>query len=342
MDFDSYDQSAQKEELWNALEEEQQLPDSKKWLQLSSLSSAEQERLDQVWLQLPLADRQELIPSLIELAEHDFALDFRNVYLIALTDPSGEVRAAAISGLWEDQDVRLISKLGHFLLEDKVEEVRIAAAQSLAHFVLLGELKKIHQLFFKKAYQYLLRAYQKSEETLEVRRRALESLAYAGKPEVPDLIRKAYQDSAEKMRISAVFAMGRSADRQWSNTVAKHLEAANPAMRYEAARACGELTVQEAVPGLIELIQDVSVEIQQTALWALGQIGGERAERALQRYQNSKNKVLQTAAEEALQELEFLYGDINKFYDSPDEFRGAGDLSWDEEWHTWQQPEEDV
>ncbi len=342
MDFSEYDPSSQKEELWQALEDDQQLPDARHWPQLAGLSVAEEKRLTQAWPQIPTTERQRLLTALIELAENNFALDFRAVFTLALTDPAGQVRATAIQGLWEDQDVRLISRLGHFLMEDEVEAVRIAAAQSLAHFILWGELQKIPPLFFEKAYQFLLTAHRKPAETLEVRRRALESLAYAGQPEVLALIQAAYQDPAEKMRVSALFAMGRSANRRWSEIITPHLESANPAMRYEAVRACGELALREALPELIELIQDVDMEIQQTALWAVGQIGGERASRTLQRYQSSENELLQTAAEDALHELEFLHGNLNKFYDSPERFNGEGELSWEEEWHPWQRPENDA
>ncbi len=342
MDFSEYDPTPNKEELWQVLEADQQAPDAKQRPLLAGLSVAEQERLAQAWPQLPPTARRQLLAALIELAEDDFALDFRAVFTLALADPDGRVRATAINGLWEEQDVRLISQLGRFLLEDEVEEVRLAAAQALANFILLGELQKIPPLFFEKAYQFLLTAHRNPAETLEVRRRALESLAYAGQPEVSALIQAAYQDPAEKMRISALFAMGRSADRRWNATVTQHLASANPAMRYEAVRACGELAIREALPELIELIQDVDVEIQQTALWAVGQIGGERAHRTLQRYQSSENELWQTAADDALQELEFLHGNLNKFYDSPERFNGEGELSWEEEWHPWRRPENDI
>lgn len=342
MDFSEYDPTTNKEELWQALEEHQQLPDAKQWAQLASLSVAEQERLAQVWRRLPITERRRLLTTLIELAENDFALDFSAVFTLALTDLDGQIRAAAIQGLWEEQDVRLISQLGHCLSEDAEEAVRLAAAQALANFILWGELQQISPYFFEKAYHFLLEAHRKPTETLEVRRRALESLAYVGEPEITKLIQAAYEDPAEEMQLSAVFAMGRSADSRWRGTVTRHLESANPAMRYEAVRACGELAVSTAIPTLIELTQDVDAEIQQTALWALGQIGGERARRTLQRYQDSEREVLQTAAEEALQELEFLHQDLNKFYAAPEEFNGEGELSWEEEWHPWQRPVDDI
>ena len=149
----------------------------------------------------------------------------------------------------------------------------------------------------------LLEAVADAEEVLEVRRRAVESIAYWDEPCVHDIIAAAYQEPAELMRISAVFAMGRSADPAWSDTVREELHNANPAMRYEAARACGELEAKAAVPELIKLVSDPDREVQFAAVGALGQIGGERAKRILEQCARSSDEAMRLAAEDALAEL---------------------------------------
>jgi HEAT repeat protein len=117
------------------------------------------------------------------------------------------------------------------------------------------------------------------------------------------------------MRISAVFAMGRSADSRWAPQVKQELFSPNPEMRYEAARACGELQISDTVTDLAELTEDVDPEVQEAALWALGQIGGDKAREILQRYCESECEATRVAAEAALDELEFLYGDLANFFD---------------------------
>jgi len=53
-------------------------------------------------------------------------------------------------------------------------------------------------------------------------------------------------------------------------------------MQYEAARAAGHIGLDEAVPELIRLIEETDdTEILEIAIWALGEIGGEEARRAL-------------------------------------------------------------
>jgi HEAT repeat protein len=76
-------------------------------------------------------------------------------------------------------------------------------------------------------------------------------------------------------------------------------------MRFEAARACGELELHEAIPKLAMLAEDEDIEVRQAALWALGRIGGPEARRILLTHIESDVEVIREAAEEALEELTF-------------------------------------
>jgi HEAT repeat protein len=164
------------------------------------------------------------------------------------------------------------------------------------------------------AYAALLEALQTRGEHTEVRRRALESLAYVCNETVVAAIREAYDSSSEKFRISAVFAMGQSADARWDQEVRRELFSTNPEMRYEAARACGELQLSEAVGMLEELTEDTDAEVQQAAIWALGQVGGERAREILEHYCQEGDEALRSTAEAALEEFEFLHGDLEDLF----------------------------
>ncbi len=281
---------------------------------LSDLDAEGIARVRLVWPGLPVELRRRLITCLVEMAEADFELNFGEVFRMGLEDEDAEVRTASIEGLWEDEDVRLVPLLVTRLQDDESASVRAAAAQSLGRFILLGELNKIHPEPHHMAYQAVLATCQDEHEDIEVQRRALESLAYADNETVIQLIHKAYASPHEKMRVSAVFAMGRSANPYWSRHVRQELFSPNPEMRYEAARACGELQLREAVAELEELADDVDAEVQDAALWALGQIGGDRARSILERYCLADNEATRSAAEAALDELEFMYGDLSDFF----------------------------
>lgn len=302
------------EVMLDDLNERAVMPSQASLYLLSNLDAADAARVREVWLGLPVTLRQRMITRLVELAEADFEVNFGALFRIGLEDEDAQVRAASVEGLWEDEDVRLVPLLAARLREDTDANVRAAAAASLGRFILLGELEKIRPGPRDVAYEALLAACQDSEESLEVRRRALESLAYVGNETVAELIRQAYAAPEEKMRVSAVFAMGRSADTRWAAQVRRELFSPSPELRYEAARACGELQLTEAVPELEELADDADPEVQEAALWALGQIGGDRARKILERYCLEGDEAAQAAAEAALDELEFLHGDLDDFF----------------------------
>lgn len=281
---------------------------------LSNLDAEEAEHVREVWAELPADLRGELTSWLVELAEADFTLNFSAVFRIAMEDDDASVREAAIEGLWEDEDVRLVPRLTERLLEDESTGVRAAAAKSLGRFILLGELEKIRPEPRRRVYEALVQAHQTPHEDTEVQRRALESLAYVCDETVIASIQRAYASSVEKMRISAVFAMGRSADTRWEQEVQQELFSTAPEMRYEAARACGELQLSDTVSMLEELTEDADIEVQQAAIWALGQIGGDRAREILEYYAHANDEALRSAANAAIEEFEFLHGDLEDVF----------------------------
>jgi HEAT repeat protein len=314
--------------LLEELDKNAQEPKPESMYLLSSLDADGAAQVRDVWPNLPVELRQHLVGLLVEIAEADFEVDFGAIFRIGMDDKDAQVRTTAIEGLWEDKDVRLVPLLIE-RLRDEAMSVRAAAATSLGRFILAGELGKIRPDPFSRAYDALLAVCQDQAELFEVRRRALESLSYVDTENVMALICEAYEAPQEKMRVSAIFAMGRSADDRWATQVKQELFSPNPELRYEAARACGELQLSDTVAELEELTEDVDPEVQEAALWALGQIGGDKARQILERYCGSECEATRMAAEAALDELEFLHGDLSSFFDrlarEPGQGSGADD-----------------
>jgi HEAT repeat protein len=275
---------------------------------LSDLAGRDLAALTDLWPTLPAARRQALIEDLQELGENNFEVTFDAVFQVALADPEPEVRANAVRGLWEAEDDSLIAPLVDLLKNDPAVEVRAAAASALGRYVYLGELEKLTAGEARRIQNELLAVIQGPDD-LDVRRRALEALAFATHPAMPKLIAEAYASPELKMRVSAVFAMGRSSDERWSDQVLAELHSADPEIRFEAVRAAGELEIAESVEALTELTADPDGQVRDAAVWSLSQVGGDDARATLlhllEAAQESEDDEGEEYIEDALTNLDF-------------------------------------
>jgi HEAT repeat protein len=269
-----------------------------------------------VWQSLDVDVRRRVLLALIESAETNFELDFRDIGHMALGDESPVVRALAIDLLWEDESPGLMDRLLQMAVQDESVEVRASAASALGRFALLGELAELRAEDLTRVQDVLVEIHFDTQEDMDVRRRALEALANSTHEAVDDAIVEAYQSDDTRMRVSAVFAMGRTSDAQWTPQVMAELESDEPELRFEAARAAGELELQDAVPILAQLAFEADVETRDTAIWSLGEIGGKEAVRVLKvladEAEERDDEDLQAAIEDALASAE-VGGDLNLY-----------------------------
>ncbi len=280
---------------------------------LSDLSRKDLDALEAVWLDLPTERRHNLLQSLADLSEANFEVNFEALFRLGLEDQDSGVRATAIRALWESEDPTLIAPLIEFLNHDSDPLVRASAASGLGRFVSLGELEELTAPQKRRVDEALLAVIRGSDE-LEVRRRALEAISYSSREDVPPLIAEAYASDEPKQRVSAVFSMGRNADRpRWGDQVRAELESPEPEMRFEAARAAGELELREAGPALNDLLEDDDTQVREAAVWSLGQIGGDFARRALtDLLESTEAEEEQDFIQEALDNLAFT-DEVNAF-----------------------------
>ena len=249
---------------------------------LSDLDRAELQRFRLAWEAIPAARRAALITRLHALADEKIELTFERIHRLALSDPEPEVRRLAILGLWECEDPALARPLLRALADDPAAAVRTEAAAALSAFVVLGELDRLPGDLLHRIEQGLLQA-ASHDGAPEVQRACVQALGYSSREEVPDLIRAAYAREGEAWKRCALSAMGRSADAPWAPIVLAELLNPAPALRLEAARAAGELELRQALPHLLDLLDDAQESIRRAAIWSLGQIGGDAAARALTR-----------------------------------------------------------
>jgi HEAT repeat protein len=298
------------DQLIDRLIQEPELPAIGQLYAFSDLSRADTDLLRTRWEYIPVDTRRAVVTELVNLAEEELNLSLGRMLRIAMTDPDAEVRQVAVRGLWEDYNVDLLGPLVQMLLNDPDVDVRAAAATALGRYVLAGELEEMDTSLSMRAEEALLAVHTDATVPLEVRRRALEAIAFSGEVGVRQLIEDAYYSPDEPMRVSALFAMGRSADIRWRSLVRAELRNPSPTMRVEAAIACGELEARTALDDLLTLLHDRNQEVRLAAIFALGRIGGEDAQDALEMVITGENVQEVEAAEAALEEMQF-YADLN-------------------------------
>lgn len=273
---------------------------------LSDLPTEDRDTLREVWPTFPLQRRTRIIGSLAAIIEDNIDFDFRRVFLNALEDSDPEIRIKAIEGLVEDNSTLLLGRLLTILRNDPDKDVRESAATALGRFTYLAQCNKLSKVVEDtQLSNALIQSARDRAEDEDVRRRAVESLGYFnGNKEVQELIAEQYKQGS-KHGESAVLAMGRTMDKEWTPIIMHELKSTRPAMRYEAAHAAGEMTLTEALPLLVDMTEDADLEVSLSAIWALGQIGGKPAADALALASKSDNAAIRDAAQEAIQEIAF-------------------------------------
>ena len=273
-------------------------------MRLSNLTAEDLRLVTSVWRDIDAERRRDVLVRLIDLSEENLEADFNDLFKHCLSDDSAEVKAKAIEGLWECDDRTLVAPLTTLLAQDPSEEVRAAAAAALGKFAVLSQTGKMLQKDGDRIKQGLMNAVLDGDESLPVRRRAMEAVAPFNTDDVQKVIQDAYKSSVKGMRCSAVYAMGKSCDTRWLPIILSELQNSDAAMRFEASNACGELGEEPAVPHLIPLFEDDDHETQISAITAVGNIGGSLARKALLRCIKSADDLAAEAAQEALDNLD--------------------------------------
>jgi HEAT repeat protein len=257
------------------------------------------------WPAIDVGRRKRLIQELIDLAEDNVELNFGAVFFNALTDRDAEVRRDAIRGLSEHEGRDLIAVLLGLLENDPDPAVRAEAALALGRFVLQAEFDALRTADAERIEQALRRTFEDAAEVVEVRARALESIGARSQPWVRDVIETGLDSADRPLRLSAIHAMGRSADNAWLPELFDAAESDDAEVRFEAATALGAIADEAAVPHLISLLDDDDGEVREAAIIALGDIGGDEALEALERVTHSEDERMRDAALAALAEGEF-------------------------------------
>jgi len=248
----------------------------------SDLDPASLKAFLQTWPDLTLKRKKLFLASLLSLLDSDTLVSFDALGRALLSDPDAVVRAGALRLLSESDDPKLIPVFIDILQKDPEIQPRTAAAILLGEFVMLGELEELpheQQRFTEQA----LLSVAAGGEPAELQRGAIEALGYSSRPEVEALIASAFHRQDPDWIKSAIVAMGRSNDERWEDDVLGMLLNEDLLIRRAAVEAAGQLSIDDAGPILIRLLEDEDDEqVISAAVWSLSEIGGEDARIYLQ------------------------------------------------------------
>jgi HEAT repeat protein len=281
--------------------------------EFSDIGTLELKILLEIWPRVELSRKLTLLDDLDALAENDTLVSFDDLASALLTDPEAEVRTRAIRLLDESEDVKLIPSYLDMLHNDPDIHVRAEAANALNLFVDLGELEEIPETLYRQVEDALLAAIT-SEDDVRVRRASLESLGFSSRPEVVTLIEAFFRREEPHWQVSALTAMGRSADERWADEVTQALVNENDMIRRAAVQAAGELSLKSARPLLLRMLgEEEESTVLSAVIWSLSQIGGEDVRTYLENMLDLSEDEEQIAfLEEALDNLSFTE-DLDRF-----------------------------
>ena len=259
------------------------------------------------WKNVPVNRKTLLLDKLTAYLDEDTIVSYEDIGKALLDDPEAEVRARAFSLLSESDDPRLVDKFVEIFQGDTDLAPRLKAANLLGKFVLLGELEELNEKHLRKIEEALL-SIIRSDENPALRRAAVEAFGYSGREDAVAIIESAFEREDPLWVSSALRAMGRAHDNRWDDSVVSKLLDADPRVRFAAAEAAGELSIEEAGPILLKMLEDEEEDdnVTMAAIWALSQIGGEDARAyILNMLDNTDDEDVAEFLEDALDNLDF-------------------------------------
>lgn len=299
----------------------------------SDIGPLELKTLLDVWRRVKPDRKLSLLKGLESLAGSDTLVNFDEFARAILNDPDASVRINAIRLLDECEDLKLVPAYLQLLKNDPDAGVRAEAANALNLFVDLGELEEIPQEVYGEVQSALLES-ARGEKEAKVRRRALESLGWSSNPEVVELIESAFDGNVE-WQVSALTAMGRSADDRWEDRVLRSMLEDNEKVRKAAVQSAGMLGFKSARLPLLRMLEsEESDDVTMAAIWSLSQIGGEDVQTYLETLlDRAEDDDMIAFLEEALDNLAFTE-DLDRFElmsFNPDDLEDLEEVDEDDE-----------
>ena len=228
-----------------------------------------------VWGEITLTRRHSLLAHLKKELAADLLYSFEVLGRALLNDSDPITRSFAIRLLDDCEADNLVADFLKIAEDDSAFEPRAEAITALGAYVYYGELDELLPENLKKIEDTLLSIAQ-SDKNTELRQRAVESLGFSSRKEVPTLIEEAWQRGTTTWRGYSVLAMGRSHDKRWEEQILEALLDESEIVRLAATKAAGIMSLASARTILLNALREEKDEaVLMASVWSLSEIGGE-------------------------------------------------------------------
>lgn len=254
---------------------------------------------------LTLMTEQEKLDLLLQLSEmEEWQNSVELIFERLMEDASPRVRQEAISALWDLAEPKHIEPLMRKAENDADLEVRAKAASVLGIYVYEAVVHaSLEEAQYLMVRSFLLDLAQNPREELLVRRMAIEALSFDPDDTVQDLIDWAYRHDDVEVKMTALFAMGRSRNPRWYEVILSELDSPERQLQIEAVNAAAEAGLPAATPRLRNLANHKDNEIRMAAIWALAHTRGPGALETIEMCAQSDDEETRNVAAEALEEF---------------------------------------
>ncbi len=235
-------------------------------------------------------EKAEILKRIEAIANRDVdGLDAPRQLLEYLHTPDADIVIAALqaAGAFAAHQ-ELFEKVLRLAAEHSEEDVRSVASNCLGNVIHDGleyeddlpdnvqaPSPAVNPEFYQTVKEFLFGRIDALMESMEVRRRVLESLGYLGwKPDVRELVLRYYREAPNHwVKVSALYAMGLVRDPVFERIVLEELWSENENVLIEAAHASHILQLHAAENRLAELTRHPNLEVRYEAVVALGSVG---------------------------------------------------------------------
>lgn len=249
---------------------------------------------------------------------------FEPIYLKLVDDESTKVRQLAVSALGDLGNPKHVDIFLDKAESDPNPRVRGKAAGALGVFVYEAAVNhNLGQSEYLRIRHFLLDLAQSPREPLFVRQMAIEAISFDPDETVHDLIDWAYNHPSLDLKMSAVFAMGRTQSARWRDVILSELDSDRSSLRIEAVNAAAEAGLVAATPKLRNLAAGQDKDVRLSAIWALAHTRGPGALETLEMCAQSSNDEIRRTANEAIEE--FYNAERVESDDAPNDLDDAPD-----------------